>query len=297
MSEALIVWVCNVFRGIHFTYCARVYQWPRAHTKKHDNASTVHHLVVQHLADLRARILRNMTTRLPPLRGPAILFAHRGAKTLERENTIDAFTLAVSLGATGLETDAWLTSDGEVVLDHDGCHRWFPRKWIRDTNRADLKEHIPTLAEFYESVGTDLPVSIDLKDPAAFAPTVELARAYGAEQRLWLCHPDLDLLSEWRRVAPDVRLVNATAMERLPTGPERRAAELSSAGIDAVNLRQGKWTGGLVALFHRFEVLAFGWDAQYERQLASLIDMGIDAVYSDDVERMVAVAATFEQNA
>ena len=171
-----------------------------------------------------------MTTRLPPLRGPAILFAHRGAKTLERENTIDAFILAVRLGATGLETDAWLTSDGEVVLDHDGFHRWFPRKWIRDTNRADLKAHIPTLAEFYESAGTDLPVSLDIKDPAAFAPTVEIARVYGAEQQLWLCHPDLELLSEWRRVAPDVRLVNSTSSERMPTGPERRAAEISSAG-------------------------------------------------------------------
>ena len=234
-----------------------------------------------------------MTTRFAPLRGPAILFAHRGARTLERENTIDAFRRAVSLGATGLETDAWLTSDGEVVLDHDGYHRRFPRKWIRDTNRADLKAHICTLVEFYESVGTDLPVSLDLKDPAAFAPVAAIAQTYGTEQRLWICHSEVDLLSEWRRVAPNVRLVNSTAIQRLPSGPERRAAELSSAGIDAVNLRQGEWTAGLVALFHRFEVLAFGWDAQYERQLASLIDIGIDAVYSDDVERMVAVAATF----
>ena len=38
----------------------------------------------------------------------------------------------------------------------------------------------------------------------------------------------------------------------------------------------------------------FGWDAQHERQIARLIDMGIDAVYSDFVDRMVAVAATFE---
>ena len=235
-----------------------------------------------------------MTTRYAPLRGPAILFAHRGARTLERENTIAAFNRAVSLGATGLETDAWLTRDGEVVLDHDGCHRRFPRRWIKDTNRADLKPHICTLAEFYESVGTHLPVSLDVKDPAAFAPVMEIAREYRTEQRLWVCHPEADLLAEWRGVAPDVRLVNSTAVQRLPSGPERRAAELSSAGIDAVNLRQSEWTAGLVALFHRFEVLAFGWDAQHERQLASLMDMGIDAVYSDDVERMVAVAATFD---
>ena len=241
----------------------------------------------------RARILAHVKTRYPPLRAPAILFAHRGAGTLERENTIAAFSRALQLGATGLESDAWLSRDGEVVLDHDGCHRRFPRQWIKDTNRADLAAHIPTLAEFYDAVGADLPVSLDLKDPAAFAPTVSTARERGGLQRLWICHSDLEVLSQWRRADPDVRLVNSTATKRLPHGPERRAAELSSAGVDAVNLRQGEWTAGLVALFHRFEILAFAWDAQYERRLASLIDMGIDAVYSDDVERMVAVAATF----
>lgn len=234
-----------------------------------------------------------MKTRHPPLRAPAILFAHRGARTLERENTIPAFRRAAELGATGLESDAWLSRDGRVVLDHDGRHRRFPRKWIKDTDRADLAGHIPTLSELYDSVGGDLPVSLDLKDPAAFAPAVAAARESGAQRRLWICHSDLELLSQWRRADPEVRLVNSTATRRLPHGLERRAAELSSAGVDAINLRGGEWTAGLVALCHRFEVLAFGWDAQYERQLASLIDMGIDAVYSDDVQRMVAVAATF----
>ncbi len=235
-----------------------------------------------------------MTTRLPPLHGAALLFAHRGARAREKDNTIEAFDLALQLGATGLESDAWLTRDGEVVLDHDGYHRWFPRLWIRDVDRSELSDHIPTLTEFYESVGSDLPFSVDIKDPAVFEALVEVARSHGAAERLWLCHPDLDLLTEWRDLAPEVHLVNSTALERLPAGVERRAADLAAARIDAVNLREREWSGGLVTLFHRFDVLAFGWDAQYERQLAALIDMGIDGVYSDHVDRMVAVASTFE---
>ena len=49
----------------------------------------------------------------------------------------------------------------------------------------------------------------------------------------------------------------------------------------------------LTTLFHRFDVLCFGWDAQHERQIARLIDQGIDAVYGDYVDRLVAVEATF----
>ncbi len=58
--------------------------------------------------------------RLPSLRTPPIAFAHRGARAHAPENTIEAFRLAQRLGATGLESDVWLTADGVAVLDHDG---------------------------------------------------------------------------------------------------------------------------------------------------------------------------------
>ncbi|MGA1075335.1 MAG: glycerophosphodiester phosphodiesterase, partial [Ilumatobacteraceae bacterium] len=61
-----------------------------------------------------------MQQRLPSLLDPPIMFAHRGARAHAPENTIEAFQLALRLGATGLESDAWLTADGVVVLDHDG---------------------------------------------------------------------------------------------------------------------------------------------------------------------------------
>ena len=41
-------------------------------------------------------------------------------------------------------------------------------------------------------------------------------------------------------------------------GPERRAALLAEAGVDAINLHQSDWTGGLTTLFHRFRRYAFG---------------------------------------
>jgi glycerophosphoryl diester phosphodiesterase len=102
------------------------------------------------------------------------------------------------------------------------------------------------------------------------------------------------VVAAWREVSTEVRLVDSTRLDRIKEGPERRAATLAGAGIDAVNMHHVDWTGGLVTLFHRFEVLAFGWDAQLPRVLGELVDMGIDAVYSDHVDRMVdAVAAAY----
>lgn len=230
--------------------------------------------------------------RLPALRQPPIGFAHRGARAHAPENTLEAFRLALRLGATGLETDVWVSADGIAVLDHDGFvrvrHR---RRPIAEVDRASLPSHMPSLADLYAECGTGFELSIDVKDPAALAPTVAVARAAGggAPERLWLCHHDWRLVAEWRRSLPDVRLVDSTRLRTMREGPERRAAALADAGIDAVNLHHSDWTGGLTTLFHRFEVLAFGWDAQHERIIDGLLDAGIDAVYSDHTDRMMEV--------
>jgi hypothetical protein len=46
-----------------------------------------------------------------------------------------------------------------------------------------------------------------------------------------------------------------------------------------------------VALYHRFGVRAWGWDAQHVRVLDGLFDMGIDALFSDHVDRMADALA------
>ena len=46
-----------------------------------------------------------------------------------------------------------------------------------------------------------------------------------------------------------------------------------------------------VSLFHRFGVLAFAWDVQEVRHLRAVLRMGIDAVYCDRPDRMVATVS------
>ena len=229
-------------------------------------------------------------TRLPSLRRPPIGFAHRGARAHAPENTLEAFELALRLGATGLETDAWITADGKAVLDHDGVVGGrFRRRPIAEHARDDLPGHIPTLAELYERCGTAFELSIDIKDPAAVGEVVAVARDRGpeVEARLWLCHPDLDVVASWRALSPVARLVHSTRTAKLGMSNEQHAARLQALGIDAVNLHRSEWTGGLVTLYHRFERYALGWDAQFERIIAELLDGGIDGVFSDHVDRMM----------
>jgi glycerophosphoryl diester phosphodiesterase len=228
--------------------------------------------------------------RLPSLLERPIAFAHRGARAHARENTLEAFELGLRLGATGLESDVWLTSDGVPVLDHDGVVRVGRRKRsIGQLRRDELPEHIPTLADLLDRCGTDYHLSLDLKDARAGAAAVTTVRqsAPGMLARLWLCEQDVELLARLREVDPDVKLVNSTRLSRLREGPERRAATLSARGIDAINLHHTDWNGGLVTLFHRFSRVCLGWDMQFEHVLRPALRMGIDGVFSDHVDRMV----------
>jgi glycerophosphoryl diester phosphodiesterase len=144
------------------------------------------------------------------------------------------------------------------------------------------------LAELYAAIGPDLELSLDIKDPAAALEVVATARDVDAEARLWLCHSDWETVASWRELSAQVNLVESTRLARLEGSPERHVARSAAAGIDVVNLHHSDWSGGTVAMVHRFEMLAFGWDAQFERVLDHLLDAGIDGVYSDHVDRMSA---------
>jgi glycerophosphoryl diester phosphodiesterase len=219
-----------------------------------------------------------------------ITFAHRGARIDEPENTIAAFRRALELGASGLETDAWLSADGEVVLTHDPVvRRGLKRLKVAATSAAQLAEiGVPRLADLYAQLGADFELSVDLKEPAVAEPLVAVARAAGAASRLWCCAPDVELARSLRRFE-DVRVVHSERRRAIGTPLERHASELAGAGIDAMNMHHTDWTGGLVSLFHRFEVKAFAWDVQEVRHLREALRLGVDALYCDRPDRMVSV--------
>ena len=218
-----------------------------------------------------------------------ITFAHRGARAYARENTLEAFQLALRLGAQGLESDVWLTKDQIPVLDHDGrVGSRLRSRPISEEMRGRLPSHIPALSDLLSTVPLDIPLSLDLKDADSFASVREVYQMHrvDAENLLYLCHPRESLLATWRSQWPTVQLVHSVRLSNMKDGPEKHAALLREVGINAVNMPYSDWTGGLVALFSRFEVGCFAWDCQHERQIREVMRMGVDAVYSDWPDRL-----------
>jgi len=207
-------------------------------------------------------------------------FAHRGGRAHGPDNTLATFARALQQGADGLETDAWLTADGAVVLDHDGVHRAAERRHrpISDVRRADLPAHIPTLDELYEQCGTGFDLAIDVRLPMVGDAVIDVARSFDAVDRLWIVGATPKLLHGWQHLdhsgsyAMSIRLV------------ERRGDIVGAAkraGADALNMRWPWWTKGWVRRVHDAGLLAFAYDVQSRFAIRRCGHLGIDGIFSD----------------
>ncbi|MGB8649277.1 MAG: glycerophosphodiester phosphodiesterase [Mycobacteriales bacterium] len=193
------------------------------------------------------------------------------------ENSLEAFGKALARGATGLESDVWLDATGEPVLHHGPPHT---------LTHAEREDPL-SLAELFQACGTDFDLSLDMKGPGAAARTVEVAREAGFDlARLWLCGGSLACAS-WRALDPRVRLVTDMRWRDALLHAEATLADIASRGVDAVNLRHGRWTHRLVERTHAAGLLAFAWDVQTGWGLRRVLRRGVDGVYSDHVRLLV----------
>jgi len=95
-----------------------------------------------------------------------LVIAHRGASSIELENSLAAFRAAAGQGADGVELDVHATIDGEIVVHHDPSVLGLPIAQARARDLAALSlpngEPIPSLAQALDVLG-QLKVFVEVK--------------------------------------------------------------------------------------------------------------------------------------
>ena len=238
------------------------------------------------------------------------VFAHRGASGYAPENTLEAFALAVQMGAHGVELDAHLTRDGEIVVAHDeavdrvsdGTGR------IADMTLAELKRlnfnkthpeyvsrsEIPTLREVFRLLG-----------PAGLAVNVELKNSYidypGLERKVIELAGEEDILdrvlfssfnhySMQRIKAMDRRFYCGLLYEATLIRPWDYAAAL---GMDALHPHFSEalvpTPGEECREAHRCGLEVNTWTVNTEEDLRAVICAGADRVISNYPDRALRI--------
>jgi glycerophosphoryl diester phosphodiesterase len=165
-----------------------------------------------------------------------VILGHRGASAHAPENTLAAFQLALEHGAHGVELDAKLTQDEQIVVIHDA-------KVDRTTNGkgtvnrltlAEIKnldagaffsseykgEKIPTLEEVFNLIGSKCIINVELTNYTSFADSLpkkvaDLVISYNLQNRIIFSSFSLLNLLRVRRIIPQA-LVAALSLPKLP---------------------------------------------------------------------------------
>lgn len=157
----------------------------------------------------------------------SFIYAHRGASGYAPENTLEAFRLAMEMGADGVELDVHVTRDGELVVIHDESVNRTTNStgFIKDMTLAELQSldacngmekyrgaRIPTLRQVYELLrDTDMIINVEVKTDNYAYPQIEekclaLTKEMGMEDRVIYSSFNHYTLRRLRQLKPDAKL-------------------------------------------------------------------------------------------
>ncbi len=208
-----------------------------------------------------------------------LVIAHRGASSIELENSLAAFRAAAPQGADGVELDIHATADGELIVHHDetidGVHI------VQSTAQAiaDLRlkngEPVPTLSQALATIATRLQVFIEVKglDPRWDARLFETmdrgpnAAGYAVHS---FDHRIIRRLTEKRRALRCGVLSSSY--------PVRPLAALHDAGAAILWQERTVADEMLVRTLHNAELSVFVWTVDEPADLARFVALGVDGI-------------------
>lgn len=231
------------------------------------------------------------------------IWAHRGASGYAPENTLEAFALAVEMGADGVELDVQMCRDGYLVVAHDERIDRVSNGtgFVRDYTLRELKRfffnrthpeyadaRIPTLQEVYELLkGTGLCINVELKTGIYFyngleERVLELTKRMGMEERVIYSSFNHYSVKKIKALRPD-----AQTGILYSDGIFSVASYAESIGADALhpaiyNLQYPE----LAEQARERGLKIHVWTVNTEEQRDMCLDAGADAVISNFPDKM-----------
>jgi glycerophosphoryl diester phosphodiesterase len=227
-----------------------------------------------------------------------LLFAHRGCSTKAPENTMTAFRLAVQAGCAGIETDAHLAADGNIVLIHDeNTRRTTDRSgrvaamtteelltldagsWFDD---AFTGERIPELKQLLELVEpTDMLINLELKNSICRYPGLEQAvlseiKRFGMLERIIFSsfnHASMALVKELEPKA-ETALLYGNILHRT----KEYAIMCGASGLHPIRSAVDQ---ALVDECHGASLKVRPWTVDEPGEAEKLAALGVDALISN----------------
>jgi glycerophosphoryl diester phosphodiesterase len=221
-----------------------------------------------------------------------MILGHRGASSVETENTLAAFVRARELGADGVELDVRRSADGALVVHHDA--HLADGRVIVEIGRGDLPDYVPLLQDALVACGSMF-VNVEIKnvpvdpdwDPEEHvaARVAALVNELGMRDRVIVSSFGMGAIDAVR--AADASI--ATAWLTIPNYDQLRAIETAvEHGHAALHPHFTVVDAALVAAAHDASLLLNTWTVDDPQEMQRLAAIGVDTIVTNDVALAVA---------
>lgn len=208
------------------------------------------------------------------------------------ENTLSAVRKAISDGADYAEIDVQTTSDGVVVLMHDGdlmriasVDRKVSEITFDELMKIDIgswfspvfrNERIAKLTEVIDAVKNHIKLNIELKynrpDPALAEKVVRIIREKSFTAECLVSSLDYRALVAVKRMAPEIKTGFIVSYS---------IGKLDRTETDALSVNAAQATADLVKRSHRFKKEVHVWTVNDLHNALSMIEIGVDNIITD----------------
>lgn len=227
---------------------------------------------------------------------PFLCIGHRGARGHAPENTLLSIDTGIRLGAHMIEFDVQRCGDQLIVIHDPRLERTTNgRGRVADVSFSYLRgldagqgQQVPTLQEVLDLVEATVPLNIELKSAggtaAMTAAVVREALGEGWSPSQFLVSSfHLPELYEFKQLAPEIPV--AALVCGVPLDWSACAVEL---GAQALNISAEFADARLIQDAHARGLKVYAYTVNHPEDIASLRAAGLDGVFSDYPDRVVA---------
>ena len=229
------------------------------------------------------------------------IIAHRGASAYAPENTLDAFRLALDMGAVNFEFDLHRTKDGVLVVNHNYyvVNRQEKKLPIAGLTFEELRKidvacffigadfHcVPSFEEVLDTLGEKAElINVEIKNDGNVYPgierqTLEIIRKRNLLNRILVSSFDFDTLKRMRDLAPnmDIGLLVHGVQSIMPGRIIRKAEEIKAVNLH-IHIKTA--TAKNIALIREAGLHCYVYTVNSRKYAERLKADGADAVFSN----------------
>jgi glycerophosphoryl diester phosphodiesterase len=212
--------------------------------------------------------------------------AHRGFTRKFPDNTLEAFSAAIKLGADGIECDIQETADNHFIIFHDNDieGKRIAEMPFAEVGKVRLREQyrVPTLEETLELCHSHVLLNLEFKQVFSLERLLQEIRGAMTPEELLLSSFQSALITRLADLAPDIRRGILTA--RTVKDP----LDLMNVTRAQVMLPMfGSTTKSLVNSLHDRNSSIIVWNCNTPEDIHTALTWDVDGIISDNPDSVL----------